>query len=83
MHCSRANRGPDIRVRPQLVALALIAGGLQLAAKSDYILVVDCGSSGTRMCARRRCCVWTARAKRWPAAFLSQAVTSAMHQPAA
>ena len=44
-----------LRASVQLVALALVAGALQLAAKSDYILIIDCGSSGTRMCVRRRC----------------------------
>ena len=39
-----------IGVCSQLVALAIIDGSLQRAAKSDYILIIDCGSSGTRMC---------------------------------
>lgn len=33
----------------QLLLVGLLAGGLQLAAGSDYILIIDCGSSGTRM----------------------------------
>ena len=87
-HCSaREGAVSPNRVHQQLVALALIAGGLQLAAKSDYILVIDCGSSGTRMCAQRRSCLRTPLARSWklesgPAAFLLTGRPSETYRPA-
>ncbi len=66
LYCSRGSSEPDMYMCPQLVALALIAGGLQLAAKSDYILIIDCGSSGTRMCAQHRCSAWTPLGQQLP-----------------